>query len=194
MSDKPRDFWIATESSITKNASGGTMYFSHTFIKNPEPTDIHVIEKSAFDALKEECERLKAQFSVAELEAKTYSDLLKEVCEEQASHDLVRCCECEKQVSQNMTDKDFCTAAAIVNGEILERDDPTYFCFDCKMKEKDAEIARLREALSGLYSHLGHDWCPVCDENAIHCEMGKARDALSISTSNQSGGKNDETV
>lgn len=60
MSDsKPREFWIATESSITKNASGGTVYFSHTFIKNPEPTDIHVIEKSAFDSLKKECKRLR---------------------------------------------------------------------------------------------------------------------------------------
>lgn len=107
---------------------------------------------------------------------------------------LVKCVECKKQVTANMCEAYDAPIHLIEGGEIVERDNTEHICFQClgdeKLEAKDAEIARLREALSGLYSHLGHDWCPVCDENAIHCEMGKARDALSISTSNESGGKN----
>lgn len=57
MSDKPRQFWIATEGTLGRNESGGSMYIAHTLVKSPKKSDIHVIDKSAFDtavkALKE---------------------------------------------------------------------------------------------------------------------------------------------
>lgn len=39
-------------------------------------------------------------------------------------------------------------------------------------------LTKAAEALKNLYKHVGHDWCPVCDENAAHCEMGRALKTL----------------
>ena len=45
---KPREFWISTDSFMMKNQSGGDMLIAHTKINKPEPTDLKVVEHSAF--------------------------------------------------------------------------------------------------------------------------------------------------
>lgn len=40
------------------------------------------------------------------------------------------------------------------------------------------KVQALVEALEKLAAHCGREWCDVCDERSLHCELGGAQEAI----------------
>lgn len=45
-------------------------------------------------------------------------------------------------------------------------------------KDAQAALDIAREALKSLLDHVGISWCSFCDDHSVHCQHGKAIEAL----------------
>lgn len=51
--------------------------------------------------------------------------------------------------------------------------------FEAYKKANPGEkVQALVEALEKLAAHCGREWCDVCDERSLHCELGGAQEAI----------------